>query len=89
MAVVKIESSYLEKKMSDIISTARDMQDGFAKLEQGCKRIIRLAEEVRGRWQCRFCKKWFPNSVAKESDYFGDKCLSCSARAELVAKCNK
>ena len=82
--MAEIESGYLEKRIGSIISISNDMLEGYAMVEQGCRMIIEIAEEVRGRWQCRFCKNWFPNSVAKENDYFGAKCLSCSARVELT-----
>ena len=38
------------------------------------------------RWQCRFCKGWFPGTESKETDRFGQKCLPCSVRTNLVGK---
>lgn len=70
-----------------ILSMCRDYHEGYAKAEQVLWEIQKIACSNLNLWTCRFCKKVFHVGIAKESDYFGDKCLSCAARAELV--CSK
>lgn len=77
-----------ERDLIHILSVCKDWRQGYAKPEQSLEVIQRIAANGMGMWACRFCKEVFSNKVAKESDYFGDKCLSCATRAELVRKCN-
>ncbi len=74
----------LERDLARILSICKDYREGYAKPEQALEQIQRIAAEGLGLWTCRFCKEVFSSKVPKQSDYFGDKCLACAARAELA-----
>ena len=79
----------LERDLVCILSICKDWQQGYTKSEQALESIQRIAANGMGMWICRFCKEVFSNKSAKESDYFGDKCLDCVAKAEYAVVSNK
>ncbi len=79
----------LERDITHILSICKDYRDGYAKPEQALDSIQTIAANALELWVCRFCKQVFNSKTSKESDYFGDKCLPCAARAELAKLTNK
>ncbi len=73
-----------ERDLIRILSICQDYRQAYTKSEQALERIQEIAANGIGLWMCRFCKGVFNAKIPKQSNYFGEVCLSCAAKAELI-----